>query len=228
MRRLSSVGYDTLSNANRNLASMKKGGLTMKKFLAFTLTGVMLAAMPVMAAESPDAASVSEISADSSGHAAAIPSVEASSVSSAVEQAASAEGKTVSEYMNNVVVKIPGLENAVPIGQGGHVIINGAPSNQVFSLFKPTQGQVSSARIFAETMGGRLLTVVKVNASVNGFQTARVNFYMEGVWEGQNIKVFQYVDGQWLELNVVEIRANHVVVDMTSLGTLAFMETPNE
>lgn len=208
----------------------------MKKFLVFTLAGVMLVTMPVMAATSPDATSVSETSSrskhesssDLPGLAASIPSVEASSLSSAVEQAAAAEGKTVGEYMNNVVVEVPGLENAVPIGQGGHVMINGAPSNQVFSLFRPTQGQVSSAKTFAEALGGRLLTVVRVKASVNGFQTARVNFYLEGIVIEQDIKVFQYTDGKWLECNVAEIRANHVVVDMTSLGTLAFIEVSNE
>ncbi|MDE6405322.1 MAG: hypothetical protein K2M20_06695 [Lachnospiraceae bacterium] len=154
------------------------------------------------------------------------PAVEASPVSAAVTQAAAAEGKTVGEYMNNMVVTVPGLDNAIPIGQGGHVIINGAPSNQVFSVLKPALVNVNSAKIFAASLGGRLLTVGRISASVNGFQTARVNFYMKGVTAGQNIKVFQTVGGQWLEVDVVEIRADHVVVDMTGLGTLAFIEVP--
>lgn len=154
--------------------------------------------------------------------------VEASPVSAAVTQAAAAEGKTVGEYMNNMVVTVPGLDNAIPIGQGGHVIINGAPSNQVFSVLKPALTNVNSAKTFAASLGGRVLTVGRISASVNGFQIARVNFYMKGVTAGQNIKVFQMVNGQWLEVEVAEIRADHVVVDMTGLATLAFIEMPNE
>lgn len=155
-----------------------------------------------------------------------VPAVEASPVSAAVTQAAAAEGKTVGEYMNNMVVTVPGLDNAIPIGQGGHVILNGAPSNQVFSVLKPALVNVNSAKTFAASLGGRVLTVGRISASVNGFQTARVNFYMKGVTAGQNIKVFQIVGGRWLEVDVVEIRADHVVVDMTGLGTLAFIEVP--
>ena len=38
---------------------MKEGGITMKKLLALILVGTMLSTMPVMAAKSPDASSVS-------------------------------------------------------------------------------------------------------------------------------------------------------------------------
>lgn len=178
----------------------------MKKLLALILAGAMLSAMPVMAANSPTA----------------------SSVSADIVEAAAAEGKTVGEYMNNAIVTVPGLENAVPVGQGGHVIINGAPSNQVFSVLKPSLDNVTSAKTFASTLGGKVLSVVRVNASITKFHTARVNFYMSGITAGQNIKVFQIVNGQWLEVEVAEIRADHVVVDMTSLGTLAFIEVPNQ
>lgn len=178
----------------------------MKKFLALVMAGVMLTAVPVMAADSP----------------------QASSVSAAVTAAAAEEGKTVGEYLNNVLITIPGLENAIAIGQGGHVVINGAPSNQVFTLLKPASAIVDSAKKFSETLGGNVLTVVRVKASVSGFKTAQVNFYMKGIKEGQNIKVFQIVNGRWLEVDVTEIRDDHVVVEMTSLGTLAFIEMPSK
>ncbi|MDE6318482.1 MAG: hypothetical protein K2M22_01975 [Lachnospiraceae bacterium] len=199
----------------------------MKKFIALVLAGAMLVAVPVFAAESRNASSVSGNSCESkpepTGQA-----VEASSIPAAVIEAAAAEGKTVGEYLNNVLVTIPGLEYPVPIGQGGHVIINGAPSNQVFTLFKPTSAIVDSAKIFAAKLGGRLLTVARVKASVSGFRTAQVNFYMKGVRAGQNIKVFQISNGRWLEVDVIEIRDDHVVVEMTSLGTLAFIEMPSK
>ena len=199
----------------------------MKRLLALILAGTMLIAMPVMAADSPNASSV-KTEPVASTQTASVPAVEASSVPAAVVEAAAAEGKTVGEYMNNAVASVPGLENVVPIGQGGHVIINGAPSNQVFSVLKPTQANVYSAKAFAATLGGKILNVVRINAAITGFQTARVNFYMNGVAAGQKIKVFQIVNGQWLEVEVVEIREDHVVVDMTALGTLAFIEVPNE
>lgn len=203
----------------------------MKKFLALVLAGTMLVNMPVMAAPSRGADSVSENSSESNSDTSSsgtVSAVEASSVSAAIAQAAAAEGKTVGEYLNNVLVTIPGLENPVPIGQGGHVIINGAPSNQVFTLYKPASAVVNSAKTFAASLGGRVLTVARVKASVSGFRTARVNFYMKGIKAGQNIKVFQIVNGRWLEVDVIEIRDDHVVVEMTSLGTLAFVEMPSK
>lgn len=205
----------------------------MKKLIALMLAGTMVFATPVMAAGSPGASSISgnsctpepEVPAASSAPAAA---VEASSVPADIAEAAAAEGKTIGEYMNNAVVTVPGLDYVVPVGQGGHVIINGAASNQVFAVLKPTLTSVHSAKTFAASLGGKVLTVVRINASVKGFRTARVNFYMNGVTAGQNIKVFQFSNGQWLEVDVAEIREDHVVVDMTSLGTLAFIEMPRK
>ena len=225
----------------------------MKKFLALVLAGTMLITVPVMAAEETTKAATAaeddnatEENKTTEGAksstasntkpkekkreepAAPAPAVEASSVPVAVAQAAAAEGKTVGEYLNNALVTIPGLDNAVPIGQGGHVIINGAPSNQVFTLLKPASVDVSSAKTFAASLGGSVLTVTRVKASVSGFRTAQVNFYMKGIRTGQNIKVFQIVNGRWLEVDVTEIRDDHVVVEMTSLGTLAFIEMPSK
>lgn len=228
----------------------------MKKLLALTMAGVMLFSTPIMAAEddwdddgweddvggeedeeegnqgspSPSAPAVKprpskpEIPAEPDPE---VSTVVASSVPAYIAEAAAAEGKTIGEYMNNAVATVPGLDSVVPVGQGGHVLINGAPSNQVFSVLKPALANVYSAKAFAMALGGRVLNVVRINASVSGFQTARVNFYAKGVRAGQNIKVFQKFGGQWLEINLVEVREDHVVVDMTALGTLAFIEMPN-
>lgn len=193
----------------------------MKKLIALALAGAMVFAMPVMAAPSPSAGSSSPSA--STVTATPAPAVAASSIPTAVVVAAEAEGKTVGEYMNNAVVSVPGLENVTPLGQGGHVIINGAPSNQVFSVLKPAAASVTSAKAFAAGLGGRVMNVAQIKASVSGFNTATVNFYMKGVKTGQTIKVYQLVNGQWVELTVAEIREDHVVVDMTSLGTLAFI-----
>ncbi len=199
----------------------------MKKLLTLTLVGIMAFSMPVLAAGGSRSTTASDVKVEIT---ICTPSqsqpeaVEASSVPADVVAAAEAMGKTVGEYMNNAVTSVPGLANVVPIGQGGHVIINGAPSNHVFSVLKPGKGSVYSAKAYAGALNGTVLNVVKIDAAVKHFQTATVNFYMKGVVAGQNIKVFQLVNGQWVEVKVAEIREDHVVVDMTSLGTLAFIE----
>ncbi len=148
-----------------------------------------------------------------------------SSIETMLASAAMAEDKTVGEYMNNAVTRLPGLENVTPLGQGGHVIINGVPGNQTFSVLKPHYAYVTFAKTLAGGVGGRVLNVAEIKASVP-FDTAIVNFYAEGVKAGQNIKVYQYRDEAWVEIEVTEIREDHVVVNMTSLGTLAFIELP--
>ena len=195
----------------------------MKKMLALTLAGVMAVSMPVMAATSPTADSYSTASPSS---AATVSAVTASGVSHSVAKAAAEENKTVGEYMNNAVTEVPGISSVVPLGQGGHVIINGVPSNQTFSVLKPIAENVKLAKAQAAALGGTVLNVAQISASVTGFNTATVNFYLQGIRTGQNIKVYQLVNGQWVELTVTEIRDDHIVVDMTSLGTLAFIEVP--
>ena len=210
----------------------------MKKVFALAMAGAMVVSMPVMAATSPTASAVasqavvssaapsaSAISGTSANRPSAVVSNGISSAETAVAAAASAEGKTVGEYMNNAVTELPGLENVTPVGQGGHVIINGAPSNQTFSVLKPHYAYVSYAKTLANGLGGRVLNVASIKASVS-FNTATVNFYAKGVKAGQNIKVYQYVNGSWVEVEATEIRDDHVVVNMTSLGTLAFIELP--
>lgn len=193
----------------------------MKKLLALTLVGAMAISTPVLAATSPTADSYSTSSAT-------VSAVTASSVPQAVVEAAAGENKTVGEYMNNAVTAVPGLEEVVPLGQGGHVIINGIPSNQTFSVLKPVRKEVDSAKSHAESLSGKVLNVAQIKASVTGFNTAQVNFYLKGIKTGQNIKVYQLIDGEWVELSVAEVRDDHVVVDMTALGTLAFIELPAE
>lgn len=183
----------------------------MKKLLALVLAGVMLVSLPVMAASSPSASAV----------------VATASVSESIQKAAAAEGKTVGEYMNNAVVSVAGLKETLPIGQGGHVIINGAPSNFTFILTKPAAAEVKLAKDQATLLGGKIIAFVGTKSAINKFDTARVNFYVKGVTAGQNIKVYQMVDGAWVELNVAEIRLDHVVVDMTSHGKLLFVEVPS-
>lgn len=218
--------------------------MNMKKILAFTLAGAMIFSTPVLAANSPTADAIgSGGSTSTDGAGSPTAGVIAGSYSGgsysgggnawgdavagvpdAAVVGAAAEGKSVGEYMNNAITELPGLDEVTPLGQGGQVIINGAPSNQVFATLKPTIAEVSLAKAQAVALGGKVLNVARIKASVS-FETASVNFYMPGVKSGQNIQVYQLVNGQWSQLTVSEIREDHVVVNMTSLGTLAFIET---
>lgn len=127
--------------------------------------------------------------------------------------------------MNNAVTELPGLTDLTPVAQGGQVIINGAPTNQTFSVQKPLVVQVQAAQAQAAALGGNIMNVTTVKGSVS-FDTATVNFYMPGVTAGQNIQVYQLKDGVWNNVAVSEIREDHVVVDMTSYGVYAFIEVP--
>ena len=201
----------------------------MKKGFALFMAGAMMVSRPVMAATNTEtAAMVSQAVSVSVAPRILFADVSSdgrSSIETMLASAAMAEDKTVGEYMNNAVTRLPGLENVTPLGQGGHVIINGVPGNQTFSVLKPHYAYVTFAKTLAGGVGGRVLNVAEINASVP-FDTATVNFYAEGVKAGQNIKVYQYRDEAWVEIEVTEIREDHVVVNMTSLGTLAFIELP--
>lgn len=138
-------------------------------------------------------------------------------------QGAEEEGKSIGEYLNNLVITVPGLDEAVPVGQGGGVIIDGETTGATISIQKPLLAHVDSAKSMASTIGGKVLNVVSVKTSAV-FGTATVNFYMPGVTADQNIQVYQYDAGQWTSVNVSEVREDHVVADLTSLGIIAFVE----
>lgn len=215
----------------------------MKKFLALMMSGILVVGACMVVSAAPSSGSISGNgagdSANNSASDTAIDSaansieaeiaadfaaeVQASGVSSAVYTAATDAGLTVAEYVSNSVVEVPGLDEATPVGQGGNIILDGKASNVNFSVQKPLLTHVNSAKTQAAALGGNVLNVVNIQANVS-FGTASVNFYMPGVTTGENIQVYQYADGQWVSVNVSEVRDDHVVVDMTSLGVLAFIQ----
>lgn len=201
----------------------------MKKLIALVMAGAMLVSMPVLAAgdEGSNSVSANAIVAPAAPAAPApAQAVTSDGIPAAVVAAAQEAGLSVGEYMNNAVVTVPGIPDASPISQGGHVIINGAPSNFVFALRKPSAAAVSSAKAQAALLGGKVMNVIDIKAPIKNFATARVNYYMPGVKAGQKIAVYQLVNGQWTAVGVAEIREDHVVVDMTGLGTLMFVMLP--
>lgn len=122
--------------------------------------------------------------------------------------------------------------NAVPIygggyvGQGGKIEINGGKSNVTFTIKAPTGGVATSASSFAQGLGGSLITCINTSSPGVGFATAKVNFFISGVTYGDNIAVYQLQSGKWVQLPVVEIRTDHVVVNMTRHGDVAFIRVP--
>lgn len=112
------------------------------------------------------------------------------------------------------------------VGQGGHVEINGGKSNVTFVLTPATGGQLTAATGFSAGLGGALLNVVNTSSPGASFKTAKVNFYVSGVNAGDNIAVYQLQGNKWVQLPVVETRKDHVIVNMTRHGTVAFIRVP--
>ena len=106
-------------------------------------------------------------------------------------QEAQSAGKSAAEYYNNAVVTTGGIENAVPVAQGGQLIIDGEVTNASATVSKVSSVYVDSVRAARE---GRLLNVVDVQFQAN---EAVINFYMPGVADGANIAAAQYADGAW-------------------------------
>lgn len=148
---------------------------------------------------------------------------------SSIVNGAISEDKQIDEYMNNAVTGIWAMDKVVPVAQGGKVIVDGVESNMTFSVLKPELSRVYSAKDFAATLGGSVLNVVKVDVPANlKWASANVNFYTPGIVTGQNVKVYTFSADSWTECNVTEVRDDHVVVDITSEGILAFIEVPAE
>ena len=151
----------------------------------------------------------------------------------AVQQGASDEGfadvgdmyraaeknMSAGEYYNNVVISTPGIENAVTVGQGGNIVVNGVVTNMTAMISKVTnRAYVDSVRV--NESEGRLLNVVEV--SYPGFD-ATINFYMPSVTAEMDIVALQYSAGTWVNVDVAEVREDHVVLDMKKSGIVAFI-----
>ena len=182
------------------------------KFASLVLVGAMVFSMPAMAKEvGAPVAVYLEPSSDVGDPAVTVAAID--------------QDKLVSEYTANAITGIWAMDKVVPVAQGGDVILDGKQTNVTFVLQKPELSRVYSAKDYAKSVGGTVLNVVKIGTHV-GFGTANVNFYMPGITGTENIHVLQYTDGTWTDLNVTEIRADHVVADLTSMGTFAFIVEP--
>ena len=109
------------------------------------------------------------------------------------------------------------------IAQGGHVQINGGKSNVTFTLAAPTAGVKSSANKYANSVGGTLLHCVTTSSPGVSFKTATVNFTVTGVYANDTIAVYQLQGKNWVQVMVSSVTDNHVTVNLTQHGPLAFV-----
>ena len=179
----------------------------MKKFVAI-LSAATLLVMPmaVCAAPSPSAGAVV-----------------AASQTSVVETAAAEANMTVSEYTNNAIVSTPGLPAAdtMPVAQGGKIIVNGVATNMTVTLAKVNAATVKSAKAAAT---GKIINLVNAKLPVAKGNTVTVNFYVKGLAGTENVTAFQLVKGAWVPVTVKEIRADHIVLDLTQSGPVMFVQ----
>ncbi len=110
--------------------------------------------------------------------------------------------------------------------QGGKIEINGGRSNATFTISAPSSAVISSAGSLAKQLGGSLVSCITTSSPGVGFKSAKVNFYVGGVQTGENIAVYQNQGGKWVQLPVVETRQDHVVVNMSRHGDIAFVRVP--
>lgn len=107
--------------------------------------------------------------------------------------------------------------------QGGRIEINGGKSNATFTITAPSSTVISSAANYAGKVGGTLLSCIATSSPGVSFKSAKVNFYVAGVQNGDTIAVYQKQGNSWVQLPVAEVRQDHVVVNMTRHGELAFV-----
>lgn len=225
----------------------------MRKYLAFALAmGLMLSSMAVNAAESGSSSSTSSsCSVSDNSTSKSLSSEEKAAIAEAKEKAeaertalveasreavrmeseaigegfenaaqmqyAQAANKSAGEYYNNAVLETQGVEEATPVAQGGNLVVDGKVTNMTASVSKVPVAFVDSVRASQE---GVVLNVVNIQFPAT---EATINFYMPGVADGANIAAVQYVDGAWVDVEVKEVRADHVVLDLKSNGIVAFL-----
>jgi hypothetical protein len=132
-------------------------------------------------------------------------------------QIAASVNKSAGEYYNNAVVETPGIEEATPVAQGGNLVVNGVVTNMTAIVNKVDIAFVDSVRAVAD---GTVLNVVDIWFPAS---EADINFYMPGVAADAQITALQYTDGVWTDVEVKEIREDHVVLNLKKNGKVAFI-----
>ncbi|MBP3475276.1 MAG: hypothetical protein J6K48_03025 [Lachnospiraceae bacterium] len=195
----------------------------MKRFLALTCALALTFSMTVCAAGSPTV-SVKRSSKPKLKDAVVAREVIVVPEVPQMDRLAENVKKTIAEYVSNTIVETPGITDAAPIAQGGGCVINGASSNATFSLDRVDFEVADYAVSKAMSVGGSVLNVVEISAPGVNFSNAEVGFRVEGIKAGDQIKVYKAVEGDWQEVEVVEISENSVTIKMDSVGIYNFVK----
>lgn len=132
-------------------------------------------------------------------------------------QIAAEKNMSAGEYYNNAVIETAGIEEATPVAQGGSLVVDGVVTNMTATISKVDVAFVNSVCAAQE---GTVLNVVDVRFPA---KAATINFYMPGVTADENIVALQYVDGAWVNVEITEVRADHVVLNLKQNGRVAFI-----
>ena len=90
----------------------------------------------------------------------------------------------------------------------------------------PSAAAVSASGASSEGFRNTLLIVVKGGFPGANYNTATINFYLKGLANGAKVAVKQFVNGVWVDVEVVEVRADHVVLNLVNSGAVAFVQLP--
>ena len=110
-------------------------------------------------------------------------------------------GSSSDGYQRSCRGSSPGVTNAMPVGQGGKIVINGVTTNMTAQLAKADKATAAGANEQAAALGGTLLNVVKVSFPGANFKTATINFYLKGLPNGAKVAVKQLVNGVWVDVD---------------------------
>lgn len=142
-----------------------------------------------------------------------------------VEDMLDADSRDMSsaEWNNNAVLNTPGMDVSLPVSAGqGSVVINSEKTN-----ITPVIEKVDAA--FADSIkrekDGLLLNLFQV--SYPSTDDAEITFDITGVEPDSEIVAYQYSNGVWTEVEVTEIRRDHVTLHLQGDGVVAFMLNPS-
>lgn len=128
------------------------------------------------------------------------------------------------EWNNNAVLNTPGMDLSLPVSVGqGSVVIGGEKTNITPTIEKADAAFVDSIN---REKDGILLNLFHV--SYPSTDDAEITFDLPGLNGGNNIVVYQYINGVWTEVEMKEVRDGHVTLHMQGDGVVAFMLEPLE
>lgn len=128
------------------------------------------------------------------------------------------------EWNNNAVLNTPGMDLSLPVSVGqGSVVIGGEKTNITPTIEKADAAFVDSIN---REKDGILLNLFHV--SYPSTDDAEITFDLPGLNGGNNIVVYQYINGVWTEVEMKEVRDGHVTLHMQGDGVVAFMLEPVE